>query len=153
MMMARFALWLPSAAALARRDAPVEPAPGDRRFSDPAWSQWPFNVLAQGQLSTEAWWREATSSVPGLPRAREAEAAFMARALVDIVSPSNIPWLNPVILERTATEGGFNLIRGAANWLDDVDRMLARKPPAGAEAFEVGGTWRSRPARSSIATT
>ena len=138
MMMARFALWLPSAAALARRDAPVEPAPGDRRFSDPAWSQWPFNVLAQGQLSTEAWWREATSSVPGLPRAREAEAAFMARALVDIVSPSNIPWLNPVILERTATEGGFNLIRGAANWLDDVDRMLAHKPPAGAEAFEVG---------------
>ena len=62
----------------------------------------------------------------------------MARALVDIVSPSNIPWLNPVILERTATEGGFNLIRGAANWLDDVDRMLAHKPPAGAEAFEVG---------------
>ena len=36
-------------------------AAGDRRFSDPAWSQWPFNVLAQGHLSTEAWWREATT--------------------------------------------------------------------------------------------
>ena len=29
-------------------------------------------------------------------------------------------------------------MRGAANWLDDLDRMLAGKPPAGAEAFEVG---------------
>ena len=86
----------------------------------------------------EAWWREATSYVPGLPRDREAEVAFMMRVLLDGYSPSNIPWLNPVILDRTAKEGGFNLVRGAANWLDDLDRMLAGKPPAGAEAFEVG---------------
>ena len=35
-------------------------------------------------------------------------------------------------------EAGFNLIRGAANWLDDFDRILSSKPPAGSEAFEVG---------------
>ena len=35
MMMARFALWLPSAAALARRDAPVEPAPATADFPIP----------------------------------------------------------------------------------------------------------------------
>jgi polyhydroxyalkanoate synthase len=35
-------------------------------------------------------------------------------------------------------EGGFNLLRGAANWQDDLDRTLSGKPPAGAEAFEVG---------------
>ena len=121
--------------ARARRSS-LPPATG--RFSDPAWSQWPFNVLAQGLLSTEAWWAEATRNVPGLVRDREAEVAFMTRALIDIVSPSNIPWLNPVIIDKTAKEGGFNLIRGAANWLDDLDRMLAGKPPAGAEAFEVG---------------
>ena len=92
MTMARFGLWLPVAAAGTKREAFVEPAAGDRRFFDPAWSQWPFNVLVQGFLSTEAWWRQATSRVAGLERDREAEAAFMARALIDVVSPSNIAW-------------------------------------------------------------
>ena len=37
----------------------------------------------------------------------------MARQLLDVWSPSNIPWLNPVIIERTAKESGANLVRGA----------------------------------------
>ncbi len=138
MAMARFGLWLPGVAAGTKDDALVERAPGDRRFSDPAWSRWPFRVFVESFLSTEAWWAEATRDVPGLTRDHEAEVAFMTRALIDVVSPSNIPWLNPVILDATAKEGGFNLLRGAANWLDDLDRMLAGKPPAGAEKFEVG---------------
>ena len=44
-------------------------------------------------------------------------------------------------------------MRGTANWLDDLDRMLAGKPPEGAEAFEVGRNVAVSPARSSIATT
>ena len=138
MTIARFGLWLPGAAAGTKREAFAEPAAGDRRFCDPAWAQWPFNALSQGFLSTEAWWREATRNVPGLVRDHEAEVAFMTRALIDVFSPSNIPWLNPVIIDRTAKESGYNLVRGAANWLDDLDRMLGGKPPAGAEAFEVG---------------
>ena len=138
MTITRFGLWLPGAAAGPKREAFAEPAAGDRRFSDPAWTQWPFNVLEQGFLSTEDWWREATRNVPGLVRDREAEVGFMTRVLIDVFSPSNIPWLNPVIRDKTAKAGGYNLVRGAANWLDDLDRMLSGKPPAGAEAFEVG---------------
>ena len=138
MTMARFGLWLPSAATGTRREAFAEPAASDKRFSDPAWSRWPFNVLEQGFLSTEDWWREATRNVPGVVREREAEIGFMTRALADVFSPSNIPWLNPVIMDKTAKTGGCNLVRGAANWLDDFDRLLSGKPPAGAEAFEVG---------------
>jgi polyhydroxyalkanoate synthase len=136
--LARFWLWLPHAASGAKPDAPAEPPAGDKRFSDPAWSHWPFNVLVQSFLATEAWWLEATRQVPGLEHDRQAEIAFMMRALVDVLSPSNLPWLNPVIFNKTAQEGGFNLVRGATNWLDDVDRSLSGKPPAGAEAFEVG---------------
>jgi polyhydroxyalkanoate synthase subunit PhaC len=137
--MARFGLWLAGAAAGTNRgEAFAEPAVGDRRFLDPAWSQWPFDALAQGFLSTEGWWREATSDVPGLVRDREAQIGFMTRALLDVFSPSNIPWLNPVILDKTMKEGGCNLLRGAANWQDDLDRMLSGRPPAGAEAFQVG---------------
>ena len=138
MSMARFGLWAPGAAAGKSHEALVETAPTDRRFSDPAWSQWPFPLFMQSFLSTEAWWAEATRDVPGLARDHEAEVAFMTRAMIDAVSPSNIPWLNPVIVNTTAKEGGQNFVRGAANWLDDLDRTLAGKPPAGAEEFEVG---------------
>ena len=138
MTMARFGLWLPGAASGTNRDPLVEPAPSDKRFADPAWSQWPFNLFAQSFLSTEAWWAEATRNVPGFVSSREAQVAFMTRAVIDVFSPCNIPWLNPVIINKTAQEGGLNLVRGATNWFDDFDRMLSGKRPAGAERFEVG---------------
>ena len=46
--------------------------------------------------------------------------------------------MNPVILQRTAREGGGNLLRGMTNWLEDLDRQLAGKPPIGTEAFRIG---------------
>jgi polyhydroxyalkanoate synthase len=138
MTAARLALWLPYASSDGRRAPPFAPQPTDRRFADPAWSQWPFNVFAQYFLGAEAWWAEATRDVPGLRRDREAEVAFMTRALIDVVSPSNVPWLNPVSIAKTVNEGGFNLVRGASNWLEDCDRLLAGRPPAGAESFQVG---------------
>jgi polyhydroxyalkanoate synthase len=135
---ARLSLWQPYAFADGRHAPPFTPLPTDKRFADPAWSQWPFNVYVQYFLGAEALWAEATRDVPGLMRDREAAIAFMTRALVDVVSPSNLPWLNPVSIAKTIEEGGVNLARGAANWLEDYDRMLAGRPPAGAENFEVG---------------
>jgi polyhydroxyalkanoate synthase len=134
----RLSLWLPLAPANGRHAPPFEPAPNDRRFADPVWSQWPFNVYVQNFLGIEAWWGAAAHDVPGLVRDREAAVAFITRAAIDMISPSNIPWLNPVSIAKTAEEGGLNLMRGAAYWLEDADRMLAGRPPAGAEAFEVG---------------
>ena len=43
-----------------------------------------------------------------------------------------------MILQRTAREGGGNLLRGMTNWLEDLDRQLAGKPPIGTEAFRIG---------------
>src|SRR5271165_2671064 len=138
MSAARLSLWQPYAFADGRHAPPFAPLPTDRRFSDPAWSEWPFNVFVQNFLGAEAWWAAATRDVPGLVRDREAEVAFMTRAAMDMISPSNVPWLNPVSIAKTVKEGGINLARGAANWLEDVDRMLAGRPPVGAENFEVG---------------
>jgi polyhydroxyalkanoate synthase len=138
MTAARLALWQPYAFADGRHAPPFTPLPADKRFADPAWSQWPFNVFVQYFLGAEALWAEATRDVPGLMRDREAEVAFLTRALVDVFSPSNLPWLNPVSIATTFRDGGLNLVRGAANWLEDYDRILAGRPPAGAEKFEVG---------------
>ena len=138
MALARLGHWSQYAAAGLKSEPAFRAAPGDRRFSDPAWSQWPFNVLAQGHLSVEDWWREATARTPGVERRNEDEIGFAARAAVSALSPSNVPWLNPVVLRRTAEEGGVNLYRGWMNWLDDFDRIVSGKPPAGAEKFEAG---------------
>jgi polyhydroxyalkanoate synthase len=138
MSVSRLCLWLPYAFADGRHAPPFAPLPTDRRFKDPGWAQWPFNVFVQNFLGVEAWWAEATRDVPGLVREREAEVAFMARAAIDMVSPSNVPWLNPVSIAKTVEEGGQNLVRGAGNWLEDYDRMLSGRPPAGSEKFQVG---------------
>ena len=42
-----------------------------------------------------------------------------------MMSPSNVPWLNPVIVDRTVREAGANLVRGAANLSDDMSRTLS----------------------------
>lgn len=138
MSASRLAMWAPFASANGHHSPPFAPASNDRRFVDPGWSQWPFNVYVQNFLAIEAWWAEATHDVPGLVHDREAEVAFMTRAAIDVISPSNIPWLNPVSIDKTTKEGGANLARGASNWIEDFDRALAGRPPVGAENFEVG---------------
>ena len=137
-ILVRFGLWLPGAAVGKPHDAPAQPPAGDKRFADAAWTVFPFNALAQAHLLWEKWWLDATRQVPGLVRHHETEVAFMMRQLIDVFAPTNVPWMNPVILQRTAQEGGGNLWRGLTNWLEDLDHQLAGKPPVGAEAFRVG---------------
>lgn len=134
----RLLLWLPNAAAGGWDASPFDPAPDDRRFQDIRWSRWPFNALAQFHLMAEAWWQDAVREVPGVTRRHEAEVRFMMRQLVDVLAPTNLPGLNPVVIDRLLRECGFNLLRGAENWVEDLNRLLAGKPPVGAEAFEIG---------------
>ena len=135
--LARLFWWLPTAAG-GSAEAPFASGPDDQQFSDPAWSQWPFNAAVQAHLMVEAWWQEAVREVPGLTRRHEAEVRFMMRQLIDIFAPTNLPGLNPVIVGHMLHEAGFNLLRGAANWIEDLNRLLAGKPPVGADAFEIG---------------
>ena len=64
--------------------------------------------------------------------------AFMTRQLLDIWSPSNIPWLNPVVIERTLHESGANLVRGANNFQEDFWRKVTLQPEPPADGLEVG---------------
>jgi polyhydroxyalkanoate synthase len=133
---ARFCLSLPASMGGSSDPRLSEPSE-DRRFSDPAWSIWPFNMFARFHVMTEAWWLETVHDVPGLTRRNEEEMRFLMRQAADCISPANIPWLNPTVILQTGREGGFNLVRGAKNWREDIGRQLAGAPPAGAEAFEI----------------
>ena len=119
-------------------EPPFSPRASDRRFSDPAWTQFPYVFWQQAFLAQEAWWRAATRQLSGM-RPRNAErVGFMARQSLDVFSPSNIPWLNPVIIEKTLRESGANLVRGASNFLEDMLRTLAMEPAVSNDGLHVG---------------
>lgn len=135
---ARFANFVGRSALAKSPEPPFAPLAHDRRFSDPSWSVPPFVILAQAFLAQEEWWRAATREVRGMQPRNAARVAFMARQLLDVMSPSNIPWLNPVIIERTIKEGGGNLARGMEHFLDDSFRLLASEPLQTSNSFQVG---------------
>ncbi len=116
---------------------PFAPAQPDPRFSDPAWNAFPYAVFAQAFLAQEHFWGSATRDLRGMRPNDAARVGFMARQWLDMFSPSNNFWLNPVVQQRTRQEGGANLWRGFYNFLEDASRAAAQLPPKG-NGFHVG---------------
>jgi polyhydroxyalkanoate synthase len=116
----------------------IVPLPQDHRFDEPAWREAPFDLIYQSFLLTQQWWHNAVTGVRGVTRQHENMVAFATRQLLDIVSPSNFPATNPVVLERTRRELGMNLVRGMHNFVEDFERAASGRKPVGADSFEPG---------------
>jgi poly[(R)-3-hydroxyalkanoate] polymerase subunit PhaC len=114
--------------------------PHDNRFRADEWQQTPYNFYAHAFLGIERWWEAATTGISGVSKHHEAVTTFVARQLLDTVSPSNFVMTNPQVLARTQEEHGMNLVRGMNNFAEDFSRSLSRQPPAGSEAYRVGET-------------
>lgn len=132
----RLALYMPHA--LSQDACCIDPLPQDKRFTDPAWRQWPFNLVSQSFLLTQQWWHNATTGVRGMSRHHEEVVNFIARQCLDVLSPSNFMATNPQVLARTLATGGANLAQGWMHWWDDWKRREAGRPAAGSEDFTVG---------------
>ena len=117
---------------------PFQPQQGDRRFSAPEWQERPFDIYVQWFLALEDYWRLGTRQVRGMSAIHADRIAFMCSQALDVLSPSNNPFLNPVILKRTQQEGGTNLLRGAFNLADDWSRMIANERADPPDGFAVG---------------
>ncbi|WP_276571582.1 alpha/beta fold hydrolase [Bradyrhizobium sp. dw_78] len=116
----------------------TQPEPEDHRFRDEAWSQPPFNTIAQAFLLTEEWWKEATTGLPGVTKSHSDVVTFDARQLLDIFSPSNIPWLNPEVLRATVQQSGGNFVKGFMNYAEDMRRIASGRLIDDVEGFAVG---------------
>ncbi len=117
---------------------PFVPLAQDSRFASAEWQKFPYNVMSQAFLYTEQWWHYATTGVRGVGRHRQQVVSFAARQLLDMVSPSNSPWLNPDVLKVTMEQGGQNLVRGWQNFCDDVMRNATGRDYAPDERYAVG---------------
>jgi polyhydroxyalkanoate synthase len=136
-----------SRAGQANCPACIEPLPQDKRFADPAWQQWPYNLIQQAFLLQQQWWWNATTGVTGVSRHHEEMVTFAARQWLDMLSPSNFISTNPVVQAATRQQAGANLVRGAINAIEDWQRQASNAPPAGAEAFTVGGNIAATPGK------
>ena len=127
-----------SRSAVGQANPPFVPTESDRRFNDPAWGTFPYVLWQQLFLAQEDWWRSATREVRGMAPRDAERIGFIALQVLDTMSPSNVPWLNPVIVDRTVREAGANLMRGAANFSDDMAHTLSMDYANAADGLRVG---------------
>jgi polyhydroxyalkanoate synthase len=116
----------------------VAPAPRDRRFADPAWTQNPLlrrilQVYLAGAALAESLLADADLDW------RDAErVGFILRNLVDAAAPSNNPLISPAAWKAVIDTGGLSAVRGfraLAADLATAPRIPAMVAP---DAFEVG---------------
>lgn len=110
----------------------------DHRFRHPGWEKPPFRNMQQGFLAVQDWWDYATDHLRGLRPEDADRTRFMARQMLDLLSPSNFPVLNPEIIEETRKRHGMNLAEGARNFLHDYVATVAQVHEPAPEGFQIG---------------
>ena len=121
-----------------KSERPFPPQGNDHRFASPEWNKQPYVFWEQLFLAQEDWWRAVTREVRGMTPKNAERVDFLTRQWLDVFSPSNVPWLNPLVIARTIEEAGANLARGAANWFEDGLRTLVLEPAPVPDGFRVG---------------
>ncbi len=122
----------------------IEPST-DKRFRDPAWNQPPFAQIRQTYEGASAQLMAGIDAVEGLDEAQRERLRFSARMLSDAMSPSNFPWTNPQVIQRTAETGGENLLRGMGHMLADMGK--GQVTHVADDAFEVGRNLATTPGK------
>jgi polyhydroxyalkanoate synthase len=116
----------------------LAPAKRDRRFTDPAWMTNPVlrravqAYLAAGQAAGQLVGDAALESRD------ERRIRFGVDNLVEALSPSNVPLLNPLSAKAVVDTGGTNIVRGGLTFLRDLATPPRIPEMVDRSAFEVG---------------
>lgn len=104
-------------------EEPAKPAPRDKRFADPDWTNLPyFDLLKRTYLHTADWMVKLVESAEGVDETSRRKALFFTRQIADAFSPSNFALTNPVVLRETIKSQGDNLVAGLHNLAEDLKR-------------------------------
>jgi polyhydroxyalkanoate synthase len=137
------AQWQRLARAAASGVPVIAAAAGDRRFVAPAWRQPPFDLLTQAVLLGEEYWSGVFAGARGVDPHNQRIVSFTLRQWLDLISPSNVPWLNPEVIAATRATGGANLVAGMKNFVRDRNGG----DDTAREGFTVGGNVACTPGR------
>ena len=78
----------------------ISPQASDNRFAAPAWQAFPFSLMTQAVLLGEEWWESVVRTPSGVDQRNRDIVAFTVRQWLDLISPSNMPALNPEVIKR-----------------------------------------------------
>jgi len=100
----------------------VAPAPDDKRFSDPEWTQNQFfDFLKQAYLLTAQWADKLVHATDLNPHTKQ-KAEFYVRQITNALAPTNFVLTNPELLRETLTSNADNLVRGMHMLAEDIER-------------------------------
>lgn len=138
--------WLTLQQDLLHKRAPEQLLANDRkdtRFTHYGWGNWPFSAISRAFVQNQQLMEKATTGVRGVSAHHENVVNFTSRQMLDVISPSNFPWLNPEVLAATVNTGGKNLISGLENWIHDIgirqEQMSGKKVGSGGDVKFIPG--------------
>jgi polyhydroxyalkanoate synthase subunit PhaC len=117
---------------------PVAPAPGDKRFRDPAYEDNPLYFLLEQEYLLSGQLVDELLDAAGLEATQDLKARFAAKFMLDAMAPTNTLPGNPAALREAFDTGGKSLVRGAKNMLNDVRNNGGWPSQVDATGFEVG---------------
>ncbi|HSK97562.1 MAG TPA: hypothetical protein VK891_13160, partial [Euzebyales bacterium] len=123
------------------------PAAGDPRFADPAWSANPaFFALHQVYGAGARYLRQLLADAQ-LDDATRRKAEFALEFALDAGAPTNALPTNPAALKRAFETGGWSVLRGMRNFVDDVLHNDGRPRQVDTSPFELGRNLAATPGK------
>ena len=119
----------------------------DRRFADRAWRDNPvLRGTYEGYTAFTDWALRLLAGAD-LDEHTARKARFGFSMLLDAMSPSNVPCLNPAVVKEAVDTGGLSVLRGIRNFVDDLVTNGGRPRQVDTSPFEVGRNLAATPGR------
>ena len=100
----------------------VQPAPNDKRFSDPEWSSNQYyDFLKQVYLLTTQWAERLVTNASGLDPHTRQKGEFYVRQIANALAPTNFVLTNPEVMRATLESNAENLARGMHMLAEDIE--------------------------------
>jgi polyhydroxyalkanoate synthase subunit PhaC len=104
------------------RDPVATPERGDKRFSDPDWSNNQlFDFFKQAYLITARWAHDTIAQSQDVDEPTRQRARFYFDQIANAMSPSNFAFTNPEVMKQTMASSGKNLVDGMKNLARDIE--------------------------------